>query len=95
MARVQATELGSIIITRLPPGKQIDPHSDAGSWAAEFYTTKLHWTVSGSALVRCADEAQMFETGTVFTFDNLRPHAIENHGESHRVCVIISLRCDT
>ena len=39
MTRVQATELGSILITRLPPGKMIEPHSDAGNWAPEFYST--------------------------------------------------------
>jgi aspartyl/asparaginyl beta-hydroxylase len=94
MARVQAVELGSILITRLPPGKQIDPHSDAGCWAPTFYNCKCHWTVSGAALVRCADEACEFKTGTVWTFDNLLMHSIENHGECDRVCVIISLRCE-
>ena len=94
MARVQAVELGSILITRLPPGKQIDPHSDAGNWAPEFYNTKCHWTVAGSATVRCEDEACEFAQGTIWTFDNLRVHSIENNGECDRICVIISMRCE-
>jgi len=94
MTRVQAVELGSILITRLPPGKQIDPHSDAGSWAPEYYTCKCHWTVAGSAIVRCDDEACEFTQGTVFTFDNLLMHSIENRGDCDRICCIVSMRCE-
>lgn len=94
MTRVHATELGSILLTRLPPGKQIDPHSDAGSWAPAFYNCKCHWTVSGSAVVTCADEQAVFKTGTVWTFDNLLTHSIENRGECDRVCVIVSMRAE-
>jgi mannose-6-phosphate isomerase-like protein (cupin superfamily) len=94
MTRVQAVELGSILLTRLPPGKQIDLHSDAGGWAPEYYNCKAHWTVAGSALVRCEDEACEFESGTVWTFDNLHMHSIENHGEDYRVCVIVSMRAE-
>jgi hypothetical protein len=35
MARVQAVELGSILITKLPAGGEILPHNDRGSWAPE------------------------------------------------------------
>jgi hypothetical protein len=52
MARVQAVELGSILITKLPAGGEILPHSDQGSWAPEHYNCKAHITVAGSALVR-------------------------------------------
>jgi len=94
MTRVQAVELGSILITRLPPGKQIDPHSDAGNWAPEYYNCKCHWTVAGSAIVRCEDEACEFTQGTVFTFDNLLMHSIENRGDCDRICCIVSMRCE-
>jgi mannose-6-phosphate isomerase-like protein (cupin superfamily) len=94
MARVQAVELGSILLTRLPPGKQIEPHSDAGNWAPAYYNCKAHWTVQGSAIVRCEDEACEFVAGSVFTFDNLLTHSIENHGDEHRVCVIVSMRAE-
>lgn len=94
MARVQAVELGSILITRLPPGKQIEPHSDAGNWAPEWYNMKCHWTVAGAALVRCADEACEFKAGTIWTFDNLLVHGVENHGECDRIVVIVSMRAE-
>ena len=95
MARVMAVELGSILITRLPPGKSIEPHSDAGSWAPEYYNTKAHWTVQGSALVTCEDEACWFHTGAIWTFNNLLVHSVENQGDEDRISVIVSMRAET
>ena len=94
MAAVQAVELGSILITRLPPGGQILPHSDRGSWAAEFYNTKLHLTVAGLSLSSCDGEAVTMQTGDVWTFDNLLEHSVENPGEVDRIAVIFSMRCE-
>lgn len=91
---VDAVELGSILITRLPPGARIDPHSDRGSWAAEFYNTKLHVTLAGQALVRCEDETVLMCGGDCWTFDNLREHDIQNTGEVDRVALIVSMRCE-
>ena len=71
MGRVGAVELGSILITKLPPGQMIQPHTDAGNWAPEFYNCKAHLTLAGSALVRCEDEVCRFDAGTCWTFDNL------------------------
>jgi mannose-6-phosphate isomerase-like protein (cupin superfamily) len=94
MTRVQAVELGSILITRLPPGKQIEPHSDAGNWAPLYYNCKCHWTVAGSAVVTCDTEQCTFNAGTIWTFDNLLVHSIANQGECDRIVVIVSMRCE-
>lgn len=94
MHRVAAVELGSILITKLPPGMMIAPHSDAGNWAPEYYNCKCHVTLAGTALVRCEDEACQFVAGTVWTFDNLLTHSIENTGECDRIVVIVSMRCE-
>lgn len=94
MHRVAAVELGSILLTKLPPGKMIEPHSDAGNWAPEYYNCKAHLTLAGSALVRCEDEVCRFDTGTVFTFDNLLVHSIEAIGDCDRIVAIISMRCE-
>lgn len=94
MARVSAVELGSIIITKLPPGKTIEPHSDHGAWAPEYYNCKAHVAVAGRALVRCGDEAQQFTEGQVWTFDNLLTHSVENIGNRDRVSLIVSMRAE-
>jgi len=94
MSRVCAVELGSILITKLPAGKMIEPHSDAGNWAPEFYNMKCHLTLAGTALVRCADEAATFTTCSTWTFDNLLQHSVENVGDCDRIVVIVSMRCE-
>lgn len=94
MARVSAVELGSILITRLPPGEAILPHSDAGHWAPEYYHCKAHLTVAGSAVVRCAEDECAFLTGAVWTFDNLLTHSVQNVGDRDRISAIISMRCE-
>lgn len=95
MARVQAVELGSVLITRLPPGKSILPHNDVeGGWAPAYYNCKGHLTVTGSAVVTCDGEECEFLPGTVWWFDNLLMHSIANNGDDNRVCVIVSMRCD-
>lgn len=94
MARVQAVELGSIIITRLPPKGEILPHSDAGSWSAEYYNMKCHMTLAGSSLSWCEDESVRMAQGDVWTFDNLLMHSVLNDGACDRICAIVSMRCD-
>jgi hypothetical protein len=94
MARVAAVELGSVIITRLPPGETILPHSDAGSWAPTYYSCKAHVTVAGQALVRCAEDECVFARGTVWTFNNLLTHSVENTGEGDRISLIVSMRSE-
>jgi hypothetical protein len=94
MARVEAVELGSILITRLPPGGQIMPHTDAGSWAPGYYHCKCHLTLAGAATVTCAGEECQFDAGSVWTFDNLLIHAISNVGDTDRIVVIVSMRCE-
>lgn len=94
MARVQAVELGSILITKLPPGGEILPHSDAGSWAPEYYNMKCHMTLAGSSLSKCEDEEIRMVQGDVWTFDNLLIHSVLNVGAGERICCIVSMRCD-
>lgn len=94
MARVQAVELGSIIITRLPPGGEILPHSDAGHWAPTFYTMKAHVTLAGQAVTTCDGEECLQRQGDTWTFDNLLVHQIRNVGECDRIACIISMRTE-
>lgn len=94
MARVSAVELGSILITRLPPGGVVLPHSDRGGWAPEFYNTKCHITLAGSSTSTCEDERVTMQPGDVFTFDNLLLHSVENRGDCDRIVCIVSLRVE-
>ena len=94
MARVQAVELGSILITKLPPGGEITMHSDAGSWAPTFYSTKAHVQLAGFSVTTVEGEEFAQRAGDVITFDNLLMHGIRNIGENDRIECIISMRCE-
>lgn len=93
MQRVAAVELGSILITKLPAGGMIEPHTDAGNWAPAYYHCKAHLTLAGSAVTWCQDEESIQRAGEVWTFDNLLPHSVRNTGDCDRICCIISMRC--
>jgi hypothetical protein len=94
MNRVACVELGSILLTKLPGGADILPHTDAGSWAPGYYNCKAHLTLAGTALVHCCEAVQRFDTGTIWTFDNLRIHSITNDGAVDRIVCIVSMRCE-
>jgi len=94
MTKVSAVELGSILITRLPPGGVVKPHSDAGSWAPEFYNCKCHVTLSGTSLSECAGEPVRMVAGDVYTFDNLLSHSVTNDGDAERIVCIVSMRTE-
>ena len=93
--RVDAVELGTILITRLPPGEAILPHDDKGSWTAEFYNCKVHVTLQGQSLSRCRDETVIMVAGDAWTFDNLLDHDVRNNGEIDRIVCIVAMRVET
>lgn len=94
MSRVQAVELGSILITKLPPGGEIHLHSDAGSWGPTFYNTKAHVQLVGTSVTTVEGEAFLQKQGDVITFDNLLMHGIKNVGENDRITLIVSMRVE-
>ena len=42
VAACRATQLGGVLITRIPAGGEVAPHDDRGSWHAEFYNCKCY-----------------------------------------------------
>lgn len=97
MARMEAVQLGGVLITRVPAGKQVAPHDDKGRWHPEFFETKLYVPLLTNPLVRntCADETVIMAPGSAWVFDNLKVHSTVNDGETDRITLIISLRVET
>lgn len=91
---VDCVELGSILITKLPPGGRILPHADTDGWAPQFYNTKLHLTVAGQSRSECDGEVMPMVVGDLWTFDNLLVHSVENDGPTDRIVVIVSMRTE-
>ena len=88
----RATELGGVLITRIPPGGRVEPHVDRG-WHAGYYE-KVAVQIKGDD-----DQAFHFEDaslsasdGETYTFDNSRLHWVTNESSRERITLIVCLR---
>ena len=93
MPRVAAVELGSILITKLPPGEMIEPHSDAGTGRRNFTTARRTSRWPGQRMVRCDErcgDSTPARSGRSTIFCT---HSIENIGDCDRIVCIVSMRC--
>ena len=90
---VRATELGGILITRLPPGVHVPVHADRG-WHPEHFNTKAHVALRSNPGCRntCEDDWISMQAGEAWTFDNLLPHSVENNGSADRITAIVCMR---
>jgi len=95
MARVEGTRLGGILITRVPPGGRILPHTDDG-WHVHHYNTKLYVVLQGNphCINRVEDEQVAMAPGEAWYFDNTKEHEVVNDGPDDRISLIISVRCE-
>lgn len=89
---VNGTELGGVLITRIPAGAECKPHTDPG-WHARFYE-KVAVQVESSP-----GQAFMFhgehldtEPGDVFWFDNAHEHWVPNPTQHDRVTAIFCIK---
>ena len=73
MRKVRAVHLGGVLLTRIPAGGRIAPHSDAGSWHAEAMTMKIYVPiVANSECVNyCGGESMVISEGEAVAFNNL------------------------
>ena len=87
-------KLGGVLMTRIPPGKQVYAHNDRGTWHAEHYTTKVWVTLRGNdqCVNTVEDEAMVWKPGEAWSHDNLLVHSVRNSGESERIVLILCFR---
>lgn len=95
MARMQGSSLGGVLITKIPPGGKIEPHSDKG-WHAEFYKTKIYVPLQTNPQCwnRCENEVVTMEPGSAWYFNNLVEHEVQNNGNDDRITLIICMKTD-
>jgi hypothetical protein len=88
-----ASQLGGVLVTRIPPGGRVEPHIDRG-WHAETYR-KIGVQISGHA-----DQVFWFEhdghrtelrpeTGEVYEFRNDVLHGVDNDSPVPRITLIV------
>lgn len=88
--------LGGTLISKIPPGHQVKPHTDACSWHARYYQTKVYTTLKSNPQVVNFTEGEplVMRPGEVWTFDNLKVHSVENNGNDDRITLMTSLRLE-
>lgn len=98
MARVEGEMLGGVLITKIPPGCGIEPHTDEG-WHVEYYE-KFYLSLQSTpgAKFGCAHRGDREElepeTGDIWLFDNRKVHWVVNDSDQDRITCIICIRTD-
>ena len=89
-----ATELGGVLITRIPPGRMCKPHQDHG-WHAERYEKFALQVTSAPGQKFCMEDTEL-ETrpGDIYWFDNSKTHWVTNDTPYERITMIVCLRRD-
>ena len=92
MRGVDGVELGGVLITRIPPGASVKPHTDPG-WHARRYEKYGVQITSAPGQAFCFDGEQL-ETrpGEVFWFDNAHTHWVTNPTPYERITMIVCVR---
>jgi hypothetical protein len=95
MARMEASHLGGVLITRIPPGGKIGAHVDRG-WHPEFYNTKLYYVLKTNprCVFRVEQERVAMQVGDLWQIDNTHEHDVVNDGDTERMTLIVCTRRD-
>ena len=89
---VGGSQLGGVLITRIPPGGMVRPHKDGG-WHAGFYE-KFAVQLKGNAkqAFHFEDSSLSAEPGQLYTFDNSRLHWVTNDSDDNRITMIVCVK---
>ncbi len=89
--KVDANEVGRVIITRMPPGAKITPHIDEGKYAELYKRYHIILKNNTGSIFRCGDEVLCMETGGVYWFDTSKEHEVINNSNDIRITLIVDL----
>ena len=73
----------------LPVGDIVGTHTDQGT----YYLTKdrYHLSIQGRYKYHCGDDEVIVEPGTLFWFDNKKPHGAKNIGDELRITFVFDV----
>jgi len=92
MALVDGERLGGVLITKLPAGGKILPHTDSG-WHASYYDKYYVPIKNEYGADFCFDGGVINpDIGDVWAFDNSYLHWVNNDSYSDRIAMIICIK---
>lgn len=95
MRRVEAYELGRVLITRLRPGGRILRHADRdGSYVQTSDRARYHVVLQGlpGSLYVTGDETVCMQTGDVWWFNAHEEHEVVNNSADDRIHMLVDVR---
>lgn len=92
MDEVRGIYLGGILITRIPPGKQVYPHIDRGWHARTFEKFAVQIKGNDHQGFHFDEKTLITRDGDLFTFDNAFPHWVTNNSDEDRITLIVCIR---
>lgn len=96
MAHLSGEMLGGILITKIPSGGVIEPHTDDG-WHVQYYD-KFYLSLKSKpgcsfwAMHGGVREELQPKPGEIWLFDNRKEHWVTNDSDEDRITVIICIR---
>jgi uncharacterized RmlC-like cupin family protein len=92
MGMFSGVALGAVLITKIPPGKQVYPHIDQG-WHARHFE-KFAVSVQGNLdqIFHFEGEHLRTQPGDLWWFDNSYPHWVTNDSDEDRITLIVCIR---
>lgn len=92
MHAVGGTELGGVLITRIPAGKECRPHVDPG-WHAVKYQKYAVQITSAPGQEFCFEDGSLeSKPGDLYWFDNQFLHWVTNPTNYERITMIVCIR---
>lgn len=89
---VGGKQLGGVLITRIPPGGEVKPHSDHG-WHAEHYEKFAVQVKGNKEQAFCFEDGELRPLpGDLYTFQNDRTHWVVNPSAEERITLIVCVR---
>lgn len=86
------TQLGSVLITKLPPGGNILPHTD-DNWHSNYYDKYFIPIQNNKGASFCFGSGYIMpNTGEVWAFRNDVEHWVNNDSNIDRIAMIINIR---
>jgi hypothetical protein len=90
--QVGSKQIGAVLITRVPPGKQVYPHVDGG-WHARYYEKFIIQIASAPGQsFNFEGESLDARPGECYWFDNAFPHWVLNPTSEERISLIVCVR---
>jgi aspartyl/asparaginyl beta-hydroxylase (cupin superfamily) len=87
-------ELGGILLTKIPKGKEVYWHDDDVSWHARYYDLKVWLPLRANDLCinHVEDEQMVWRPGEAWHHSNMLKHRVVNAGDCERICLIVCMR---